>query len=109
MQSLDLAPQLWADLVSGEKRATIRWGERTISPGPMAYVHETERDRRIEVMVTRVTEMPLREVAEFLGRKRDWPDRVLLEGMRKHYPEITLEDRVQVIEHPPFERPRPRR
>lgn len=99
MQSLSLAPHLWADAASGEKRATIRWGERRISPGPMAYVHEKDRSRRLVVEVTRVTDMPLSAVAAFLGRKREWPDPVLLDGMRRHYPEIALADEVQVIEH----------
>lgn len=43
--------------------------------------------------------MPLSSVAAYLGKSANWPDDVMLEGMREHYPAITLSDIVQVIEH----------
>lgn len=99
MQTLYLARSLWAEAVRGEKRATIRWGERRISPGPMRYAREDDPSQTLTVLVTRVSDMPLRRVAEYLGRKADWPHPVLLAGMQAHYPEIGLDDEVQVIEH----------
>ena len=34
-----------------------------------------------------------------LGKQEEWPDEVLLEGMREHYPEIRLSSEVQLITH----------
>jgi hypothetical protein len=42
--------------------------------------------------------MPLSEAAAFVGRADEWPDAIMLEGMREHYPEIVLSDVVQVVE-----------
>jgi hypothetical protein len=42
--------------------------------------------------------MPLCDAASFVGREEDWPDSVMLAGMREHYPEIELTSIVQVIE-----------
>lgn len=43
--------------------------------------------------------MPLSEVASFVGKTDEWPDQIMLEGMREHYPEIKLSSIVQVIEY----------
>ncbi len=56
------------------------------------------------VQVMKITSMPLRGVAKYLGCEGDWPDTVMLDGMREHYPTIMLDDMVDVIEHEPFER-----
>jgi hypothetical protein len=34
-----------------------------------------------------------------VGKQDIWPDAVMLSGMREHYPEIELDDIVQVVEH----------
>ncbi|MGF1552126.1 MAG: ASCH domain-containing protein [Paracoccaceae bacterium] len=100
MRTLDLADRLWPALVAGEKRATIRWGEAPIRPGRLRFVRQDAAASAV-VEVRRVTRMALREAARFLGREADWPDDALLAGMREHYPAITLDDTVQVIEHGP--------
>lgn len=106
MQSLPVVPRLMPAILAGTKTHTIRWREAPIRPGPMRpgpmrYVEQASPAREAVVEVIRVTDMPLRDAAGFLGRLADWPDPVMLEGMREHYPAITLDDRVQVIEHTP--------
>jgi hypothetical protein len=101
MQTLTVVARLFPALLSGKKRATIRWREARIAPGPLLYVCEGAPHRRVVVEALRCTDMPLREAAAFLGRARDWPDPVMVEGMREHYPAIALDDTVQVIEHGP--------
>lgn len=51
------------------------------------------------VWVTRCTDMAQRDAAAFVGRQDEWPDAVMLGGMREHYPTITLDDVMQVLEH----------
>jgi len=43
----------------------------------------------------------LGEAAQFVGRAQEWPDAIMLEGMREHYPEIQLSSIVQVVEFAP--------
>ena len=49
-------------------------------------------------MVTNCTDLPLSKAAAFVGKQDEWPDEVMLAGMREHYPEIELSSTVQVIE-----------
>ncbi|MGB3858907.1 MAG: hypothetical protein WA912_06585 [Ornithinimicrobium sp.] len=65
----------------------------------MTYVSDEPPHRSVQVMVTACSSMPLSEAAAFLGRKTDWPDEVMLTGMREHYADIALTDTVDVIEH----------
>lgn len=99
MQQLAVVARLFPLILNGEKTSTIRWRETQIEPGPMTYVCEGDPTTRAVVLVTRCTSMPLAEVAAFVGKADKWPDDVMLEGMREHYPEIGLLDIVQVIEH----------
>lgn len=99
MQSLGVVPRLFPEIVNGEKRSTIRWREGPIEPGYMLYVCDGAPERTALVWVTAVTTMPLRDTAAYLGRQRDWPDDVMLDGMREHYPAITLDDAVEIVEH----------
>ena len=99
MQRLGVVDRLWTPLMAGEKRSTIRFGEPPIVVGPLTYVNDDHPLQTAGVMVTRVTRMKLSDAAAFLGRRDEWPDDVMLEGMREHYPTITLDDEVQVIEH----------
>ena len=43
--------------------------------------------------------MPLSDAASFVGKADEWPDQVMLDGMREHYPEIEILSMVQVIEY----------
>ncbi len=99
MQKLHVVARLFPMILSGEKTATIRWREARIAPGPLTYVCAGDPGKQAVVLVTQCTDMPLSQAAAFLGREADWPDAVLLEGMREHYPDIQLTDIVQVIEH----------
>ena len=101
MQSLHVVERLFPMVLSGEKTATIRWRETPIQPGYMTYLCDGDPGRTAVVWVTKCTDMALSEVAGYLGKAAEWPDPVLLEGMRAHYPEIALTDIVQVIEHLP--------
>ncbi len=103
MQELSVVARLFPLILSGEKTSTIRWKEARILPGPMRYLCEDDPSRNAVVEVTRCSDMPLGEVAAYLGRADDWPDDVMLTGMREHYPEIELSDIVQVVEHLPPE------
>ncbi|MEL6575753.1 MAG: hypothetical protein AAFQ81_07670 [Pseudomonadota bacterium] len=101
MQTLDIVARLVPAVANGSKRSTIRWGEGPIRPGPLRLVC-ADPPSAITVEVWRVTSMPLREAAAFLGREVDWPDAVMQAGMREHYPAIMLDCDVQVVEfHPP--------
>ena len=99
MQSLIVVERLFPLILSGEKTSTVRWQETSIIPGYMTYICDTDPDSTALVWVTTCTDLPLSEVAAFLGKETEWPDAILLEGMREHYPNIELTDRVQVVEH----------
>lgn len=99
MQTLTVVARLFPLVENGEKISTIRWRERRIEPGLMTYVCEGDAQKSAVVWVTTCTDMPLSEAAAFLGREEEWPDAVMLEGMREHYPEIELTSIVQIVEH----------
>ena len=99
MQKLGVVPRLFPLIENGEKTSTIRWREAPVTPGPLLYVCNGDASRTSIVEVTRVTRMRLDQAAALLGRQDEWPDDVMLEGMREHYPAITLADEVDVIEH----------
>ncbi|MEM7223761.1 MAG: ASCH domain-containing protein [Pseudomonadota bacterium] len=99
MQQLPVVARLFPLILSGEKTSTIRFREAPIGPGAMTYVCVDDPAKTAVVWVTRCTDMALSEVAAYLGRQTEWPDAVMLEGMREHYPEIEMTDTVQVIEH----------
>lgn len=99
MQRLSVVARLFPLVESGEKRSTIRWREARIRPGLMRYACEGEAARTALVWVTKCTDMPLNEAAAFLGCEQEWPEAVMLDGMREHYPSIEIDSIVQVIEH----------
>ena len=103
MQKLDVVERLFPLVIKGEKTSTIRFKEQQIHEGPLAYWCEGNSAKTVTVWVNRCTDMPLSEVAKFLEKTEEWPDEVMLEGMREHYSDIQLSDIVQVIEH---DRPR---
>lgn len=99
MQTLPIVSRLLPEVRAGQKRHTIRWRERAISPGPLCYINADDPHDTVNVWVTDVVSMPLSSVAEYLGKSAEWPDGVLLEGMREHYPAIRLDSVVEVIHH----------
>ena len=99
MQKLDVVGRLFPQILSGEKRSTIRWREDRILPGYMTYICEGDAGKTVVVWVTRCSDMPLSEAAAFLGKESEWPDAIMVDGMREHYPEIELTDIVQIVEH----------
>jgi hypothetical protein len=99
MQSLRVIGRLFPDILSGAKRSTIRWRETRIAPGYMLYIRDDDPDQTVLVWATKCTDMPLSEAAAYLGREKEWPKEVMLEGMREHYPGIEWNDEVQIVEH----------
>ncbi len=99
MQSLTIVSRLLPEVRSGQKRHTIRWRERAIVPGPMLYISTENASDQVMVQVTEVRPMPLSAVASWLNKSDEWPDAVLLAGMREHYPDIELDSEVEVIHH----------
>ncbi len=101
IQFLGVVNRLFPQILSGEKTSTIRWQERHILAGPMKFVCDGNSSQTVEVEVFRCTDMPLSEAASFVGKADEWPDQIMLEGMREHYPDIQLTSIVQVIQYKP--------
>lgn len=101
IQSLGVVARLFPQILSGEKTSTIRWHEQRIVPGPLRFVCDGNADQTVIVKVTRCTDMPLSQAASFVGMADEWPDAIMLDGMRAHYPAIQLSSIVQVIEYDP--------
>jgi len=101
MQALRVVNRLFPLILSGEKASTIRWRENQIALGPMRYICDNDSSQTVIVNVIRCTDMPLSQVANFLGKERQWPDAEMLQGIREHYPDIMFSDIVQVVEHLP--------
>jgi len=98
VQILGLADRLYPQIETGEKTSTIRWRERRIVPGPLTFVCDADPSQTIRVEAIRCTDMPLSQAAAFVGKAKEWPDDIMLDGMREHYPDIQLSDLVQVVE-----------
>jgi len=101
LQQLGVVKRLFPLIVSGDKTSTIRWREQRIQHGPLQFNCDEASSQSIVVKVVRCTDMPLADAASFVGRADEWPDDVMLAGMREHYPEIKLSDIVQVVEFEP--------
>ena len=99
MQKLTLVERLFELTEKGEKTATIRWREGEIRPGYLCFTCLERPSRTVIVWVTKVTSLPLKDAAQFLGREKEWPSDVMLDGMREHYPEISLADQVEIVEY----------
>ncbi|WP_337010988.1 hypothetical protein [Pantoea sp. AS142] len=99
MQQLTLVPRLMPAVRGGEKTSTLRWQEAEIVTGPLRLVNLQDEADTVIVWVTCVETLCLSEVATRLGKEAEWPDAVLLEGMREHYPDIRLSSEVQLITH----------
>ncbi len=99
MQKLDVVNRLFPLLITGEKTSTIRFNEQRIHIGPMTYWCDGDSSKSVTVWVNRCTDMPLSNAAAYLNRVNEWPEDVMLKGMREFYPNIEISDIVQVIEH----------
>ncbi len=99
IQTLGVVGRLFPMILRGEKTSTIRWREARIVPGLMRYLCDDDPDLSVVVNVLKCTDMSLASVADFLGMTEEWPDDVMVAGMREHYPDIELTDIVQVVEH----------
>ena len=99
IQVLGVVDRLFPEILSGEKTSTIRWQERHIVVGPMKFVCDGNHSLTVEVEVFRCTDMPLSKAASFVGKAGEWPDQIMLEVMREHYPDIQLSIIVQIIEY----------
>lgn len=99
MQQLSIVPRLLPAVRRGEKTHTLRWQEGDIHPGPLRYCNQQNPADTLVVWVTSVETLPLRAAAERLGKQVEWPDAVLLAGMREHYPAIELTSQVQLVHH----------
>lgn len=99
MQQLTLVSRLMPLVRRGEKTSTIRWQEGDIVTGPLRLVNQQDEADIEIVWVTRIDILRLNEVAAKLGKEVEWPDAVLLKGMREHYPAIRLSGEVQLITH----------
>ena len=67
----------------------------------MLYVNAQNAFDRVMVCVTHVEKIPLSNVATRLGKRAEWPNAELLEGMREHYLCIEMDSEVAVIHHLP--------
>jgi hypothetical protein len=101
IQILGVVERLFPHILSGEKTSTIRWQERHIVTGSIKFVSDGNPSQCVEVEVFRCTNMSLSEAASFVGKADEWTDKIMLEGMREHYPDIQLTSIVQVIEYKP--------
>jgi len=101
IQVLGVVDRLFPQILSRKKTSTIRWQEIHIVSEPMKFVCDGNSSQTIEVEVFRCTDMPLSEAASFVGKADEWPDEIMLEEMREHYPDIQLSSIVQVIEYKP--------
>jgi len=101
MQRLPLADRHFPALLEGEKLQTIRWNEGPVTTGPLIFYLETDERLEVSVEVTRCSRMPLEAVGTFLGKEDEagWSGLSMLEGMRRHYPDIAAGDLVDVIEY----------
>ena len=99
MQKLTLVKRLFELTQKGEKKATIRWQEGPIRLGYLCFSCLEEPSRTLIVQVTKVTSLPLKNAAQFLGEEKEWPPDIMQAGMKEHYPEISLTDQVEIVEY----------
>ena len=97
-QHLDVVGRPFPDILNGTKTHTIRWQEARADIGELIFTNVDDRSQQAIVQVTRCSDVPLRDAASLVGKQDIWPADVMLDGMRAHYPDITLDDTVQVVE-----------
>ncbi len=97
-QRMALPESMFSSLIFDATMSTIRWNESFIKPGELVLYSEEKPHIETRVQVTRVTQMPLTQVARFLGKVEEWDEAWLLMDMQRYYPQICSGDNVQVIE-----------
>lgn len=100
MQTLDLVERRWEALLSGEKLDTIRYKETRIAPGLFVYKNSPYTGKYCVVYATNVMDLKLRDVLKY-AKDIDYKqnEENLLQQMKLHYPEITLDTVIQYIQH----------
>lgn len=94
LQRLELADELFPDLMSGKKTDTLRWNEGTFELGYLEFYSKKDISRRATVLVTGIRKGTLSSFARHYGQSVE----LLLLRMQKHYPDITLNDGVTLVE-----------
>ena len=95
IQRLELVDHLFPALFSGDKIATLRWGEGDIEAGYLLYHATHNEDWKVLVWVTKVERGSLRYFAPFYQQTPE----ELCQSMRIHYPLIEIDSEVALIHH----------
>lgn len=99
IQKLELVDEQFPALLRGEKTDTIRLNEGDIKPGFLLFYSSSGKERAV-VWVTEINYMPLRNVGKKVGyTKRTPDDETCLRHMKKHYPDITLDTEILLVEY----------
>lgn len=99
IQRLELVDRLFDDVFSGKKRNTKRYKDRKIAEGYLLYEASENKNLRALVWVTKVETMPLSQVKEKVEEEKNTSLDDLLSRMRSHYPEISLDTKIEVVMH----------
>lgn len=99
IQRLELLDRLFDDVFSGKKRNTKRYKDRKIAEGYLLYEASENKNLRALVWVTKVETMPLSQVKEKVEEEKNTSLDDLLSRMRSHYPEISLDTKIEVVMH----------
>lgn len=99
VQRLELVDRLFDDIFSGKKKNTKRYKDKKITEGYLLYEASENNQLRALVWVTNVETMPLFEVVKRVEEERNTSVDDLLRRMRSHYPDISLDTRIEVVMH----------
>lgn len=94
LQRLELADDLFPDLMSGKKTDTLRWNEGDIELGYLEFYSAGNIGKRATVLVTGIRKGTLESFAKHYSMTAD----ALVTKMKKHYPDITASDKMTLIE-----------
>ncbi len=99
IQSCELVDRRWQALLDGLKLDTIRFNEGDFSTGFLVYYNSSKTQKTV-VWVKEVSKIQLRNIGRKIGFDAHRPDNeAMLAIMRRHYPEITLDTVVTLVEH----------
>ncbi len=97
MQKLVLLDNLFPALRNGEIRLTVRKGYRDIRLGNMEF-HNVSDDDIHEVYVEEVRHLQLMNIEYDIVKMDNYRSLdELVEGLRVHYPDISLDDEITVV------------
>lgn len=94
LQRLELADDLFPDVISGKKTDTLRWNEGDIELGYLEFYSESNIGKRATVLVTGLRKGTLESFAKHYRTTID----LLVLSMKKHYPDIKATDKVTLVE-----------